>query len=165
VACSLTLTQGGTGKGVRVGVGVKVIVGVGVRNGVRVGVGVSVGTKKVALGDCTKVGKNCVLPEVGKAVGITNIGVDDGVTVNTNTGVELACWVDEGVGIVGDMPFCGVEEVVGVPCPGFCVIVGKGDGWFTVVLAVGEADAVVALCPEASEVGVISEVAWELGSG
>lgn len=73
MACNLTLTQGGTGKGVRVGVGVNVIVGVGVRNGVRVGVEVSVGTKKVAVGDSITVGNNSVGIEVGDAVWITNI--------------------------------------------------------------------------------------------
>jgi hypothetical protein len=80
VAYSRTLTQGGTGKGVRVEVGVKVIVGVGVRKGVRVGVGVSVGTKNVAVGEDRRVGKGIGLPEVDDALGITNIDVGDGVT-------------------------------------------------------------------------------------
>jgi hypothetical protein len=83
VADNRTLTQGGAGKGVRVGVGVKVIVGVGVRKGVRVGVAVSVGTKNVAVGDDRLVGKGIGLPVEGNPVGITNIVVADGVTGKT----------------------------------------------------------------------------------
>jgi hypothetical protein len=81
VACNWTLTQGGTGKGVRVGVGVDVTVGVGVRNGVRVGVGVSVGTKNVAVGEDRIVGIVFGLPEVDNVVGLTKIGVGDDVAV------------------------------------------------------------------------------------
>jgi hypothetical protein len=90
VACSWTLTQGGAGKGVRVGVGVKVIVGVGVRNGVRVGVEVAVGTKTVAVGEAGKPGRRVALPEVGDAVGRTYTEVRDGVAVEAKTVVEVA---------------------------------------------------------------------------
>jgi hypothetical protein len=151
VACNRTLTHGGTGKGVRVGVGVNVMVGVGVRNGVRVGVGVSVATKNVAVGvgdmvapkiGPPKVGTPKVGPFwVGKLVGITNIGVDDGVTGKTYTGVELAVWVCANSVLVSVALFCGVTDACGAPSPVCFVRVGDGDGCFACTLAVGVRDS------------------------
>jgi hypothetical protein len=121
-------------------------VGVGVRNGVRVGVGVSVGTKYIAVrvGEDVdpKVGTPKVgTPKVGKAVGITNIGVDDGVTGKTYTGVELAVWVCANSVLVSVALFCGVTDACGAPSPVCFVRVGDGDGCFACTLAVGVRDS------------------------
>ena len=86
------------------------VVGVGVRNGVLVGVGVSLGTKNVAVGEGSSVGLRIGLPWLAKAVGITNIGVDDGLAGKTNTDVELAARVCANKVFVGVALFCSVAD-------------------------------------------------------